>query len=436
MNQPEKVWRLLQRHPWDDPRVRSYLIHRLGPLGANPETLIKRLDQEQDVSSRRALLLALGEFGEKELSPGERKVLLRRLLGLYRADPDPGLHGAAEYLLLRWGQQLKLKELEEEWREDRGKEKKVLNEIREKREEKLGQIRKELAKDKPEPQWYVNCQGQTMVVIPGPVTFQMGSPPEEAGRAGGQAGTEEMRHGMRIGRSFAIALREVTVEQFLRFRKDHDYSKEFSPSPECPVNQVLWYDAAAYCNWLSEQEGIDKKEWCYLSNKDDRYAEGMKLAPNYLCRLGYRLPSEAEWEYACRAGALTSRYYGEGEELLGQYAWYTKNSQDRGMLPGAPGQFGVPGGRLKPNDFGLFDMLGNAAEWCQEAVPDYSPGPKGKVADDTEDKTTVIEDKMKRVMRGGSCFTQASIVRSARRFWYVPSPHLAYVGFRPARTFR
>ena len=201
------------------------------------------------------------------------------------------------------------------------------------------------------------------------------------------------------------------------------------------MNDVAWYDAAAYCNWLSEQEGIDKKEWCYLPNKDGEYAEGMKLAPDYLHRTGYRLPSEAEWEYACRAGSVTSRYYGETEELLGKYAWYTKNSQDRGMLPGEVGKLGVPGDCLKPNDFGLFDMLGNALEWCQESMAYYSPGPGGKAAEDIEDKRD-IKDKLSRVLRGGSFLNHAMYVRSAYRNWHVPTNRDDDVGFRPARTFR
>ena len=148
-------------------------------------------------------------------------------------------------------------------------------------------------------------------------------------------------------------------------------------------------------------EGIDKEEWCYVPNKDDKYAEGMRMAPDYLQKTGYRLPSEAEWEYACRAGAVTSRYYGEGEELLGSYAWYTKNSMDQGMLPGEPGRLGAAGGLRKPNDFGLFDMLGNALEWCQESAAPYSLGTAGQAREDIEDKTD-ITDKRGRIARGGS----------------------------------
>ena len=82
----------------------------------------------------------------------------------------------------------------------------------------------------------------------------------------------------------------------------------------------------------------------------------MKIVPDALERPGYRLPTEAEWEYACRAGAVTSRYYGRSVELLGKYAWYLQNSQDRAW----------PCGQLLPNELGLFDMLGNVYEWCQE----------------------------------------------------------------------
>ena len=88
----------------------------------------------------------------------------------------------------------------------------------------------------------------------------------------------------------------------------------------------------------------------------------MKLTANYLSRSGYRLPTEAEMEYATRAGAVTTRYYGETEELLPKYAWYNKNSQDRTW----------PVGSMKPNDLGLFDVQGNVFTWCQERYQSVS----------------------------------------------------------------
>ncbi len=168
---------------------------------------------------------------------------------------------------------------------------------------------------------------------------------------------------------------------------------------------VTWYDAAAYCNWLSEREGL---EAVYEPNADKKYGPGMKLKANYLELNGYRLPTESEWEYACRAGAVTSRYYGESAELLGKYAWYTKNSLDRWMLPV---------GSLKPNDLGLFDMLGNAWQWCEDRALYYSAGEDKEDIKDIKD----INKDDSRVLRGGSFLYLASNVRSAYRFDNVPA---------------
>src|SRR5262249_45816429 len=148
---------------------------------------------------------------------------------------------------------------------------------------------------------------------------------------------------------------EVTVEEFQRFRKDQPDPK-VAPFPDCPMNSVTWYEAAAYCNWLSELHGIPKDQWVYQPNEKGAYAQGMKMAANYLQRTGYRLPTEAEWEYACRAGANTGFAFGESDELLGKYAWFVGNSNGDSH----------PSGALRPNDLGLFDMHGNAWEWCQE----------------------------------------------------------------------
>jgi formylglycine-generating enzyme required for sulfatase activity len=419
LGRPERVWPLLQHRP--DPRLRSYLIHRLSPLGADPRALVKRLTEERDVSARRALLLCLGEFTEKELPAREREAML----ALYRDDPDPGIHGAVAWLLRQpaWNRAEKLKEIDARRAKDEPE-----------REQRIDHIRAELRKGprQAQPQWYVNGQGQTLVVIPGPVEFLMGSPRTEAGREGGPEGPIEKQHRRRIGRSFAIAAEEVTVAQFLQFCKEtgreHEYNKTYSPTPEHPVNQVSWYDAAAYCNWLSKQEGIPEDQWCYLPNKQGEFAPGMRMKPNYLSLTGYRLPTEAEWEFACRAGAGTSRYYGETDELLGRYAWYTKNSQDRGML--------LPGS-LNPNDLGLFDMLGNAWGWCQDGIFYYVPGPHGTAALDKEYNRDIkdIQNSLSRVLRGGAFTSQSVYVRSALRFRLAPAYRDIYVGFRPARTF-
>ena len=407
-----KVWELFRHRP--DPRVRSYLIHRLSSLGVDPDGIVTRLAGEPDVSARRALLLALGEYGEPEFPPGKRDLLIRKLFEYYRDDPDPGLHGAVEWLLRKWGQQDQLGEMTQTWAKDKGE-----------RAERLRRIGREAAKDHDREQWYVNGQGQTMVVIPGPVKFLMESTATEVDRS---SGYPENHHPMRISRSFAIAASEVTVEQFLSFRKDHGYPYYLSPTKDSPISYVTWYDAAAYCNWLSEQEGMAKDQWCYEPNKEGKYEAGMRMAPNYLHRTGYRLPTEAEWEYACRARGVTSRFYGETEELLGFYALYTKNSLGLKMWPV---------GSLKPNDLGLFDMLGNALEWCQDQkdAEEHQLGQEGRRVEDVEDDLN-IDDKKTRVKRGGSFDRYPGLLRCAARFLNVPDNRGVEVGFRPARTMR
>ncbi|MBI1914152.1 MAG: formylglycine-generating enzyme family protein, partial [Planctomycetes bacterium] len=173
---------------------------------------------------------------------------------------------------------------------------------------------------------------------------------------------------------------------------------------------------------LSKEEGIPEDQWCY---ETDSKAPVPKLKEKYLSLTGYRLPTEAEWEYACRAGAVTSRSYGESAELLGKYGWYFQNAGERTW----------PVGRKKPNDLGLFDMHGNVYTWCQEKFKDYLEGEGAKVYDDIEDILS-INTQEDRLLRGGSFILQASLLRSANRSRYGPAVRVINVGLRPARTFR
>jgi formylglycine-generating enzyme required for sulfatase activity len=419
LGQPEKMWPLL-RHS-RNPSVRSYIVNWLRPLGAEPTAIVAKLtgigptaevtgvggESKMDAilfhpetSMRRALILALGQYGEDRLSPGEGGPLTAKLLDLYRGDPDAGIHGAAEWTLRQWKQYEKLKVLES----------------------KLSKVT-----HRGERRWYVNGQGQTFVVIDGPVEFSMGAPQTEPERVA----EDQTPRRMSIPRRFALAAREVTVEQYQRFARTNpqfghppSFVSRFSPDPDGPMNRFDWYTAAAYCNWLSEREGLTKDQWCYLPAESGDYAEGMTVPADVLRRRGYRLPTEAEWEYACRAGAMTSRYYGHSINLLGRYAWYQANSRAHAWS----------GGNLLPNDLGLFDMLGNVFEWCQDRADTPRPSTKG-IHNDIITMFESVSDKENRKLRGGSFADPGEYVRSAVRLWNLSSLRGYIYGFRPARTY-
>jgi formylglycine-generating enzyme required for sulfatase activity len=397
-----------------DPRLRSFIVNWLNPLGADPKLIAAEFDRinpnpkptpapgqqkmdailfHPETSMRRALILALGTFARDGLSPADREPLFGKLLDLYHNDPDSGIHGAAAWTLRRWGQQEKLQTADAELMK---------------------------VKDRGDRRWYVNSQGQTFAVIEGPVEFRMGSPPTEPDRD-----PVESLHRLVIPRRFTIADREVTVEQYQRFVQSHpqfgvqrQYLNRYSPEGTVPMIGVSWYGAGAYCNWLSEQEKLPKDQWCYLPNPSGEYGARMSIPADALKRRGYRLPTEAEWEYACRAGAMTSRYYGSSKDLLDHYAWYIANSGDPGRAQAC--------GELLPNDLGLFDMLGNVYEWCQDRTITQRGDSQPSIDD--------ILDEIPRLLRGGSFVTRQEYVRSASRSWFGPTYRNTSNGFRPART--
>jgi serine/threonine protein kinase/formylglycine-generating enzyme required for sulfatase activity/tetratricopeptide (TPR) repeat protein len=423
MGKTEEVFPLLRHSA--DPRLRSFIVNWLNPLGADPKRIAAELDRidpnakptpsqgqkamdailfHPETSQRRALILVLGTYGKDGLSLVERGPLVGKLLDLYRNDRDSGIHGAAEWTLREWGQQDKLKEVDAD-----------LMKIRE-----WGDRR-----------WFMNSQGQTYAVIEGPVEFRMGSPPTETER---NTQNDAPRR-MRIPRLFAIAAKEVTVAQFQRFLKLSGIKSDryevstsslnrYSPDPEGPWIGLDWYTAAHYCNWLSELEGSPREKWCYLPNESGAYAEGMSIPADILERTGYRLPTEAEWEYACRSGTVTSRYYGHSIDLLDAYARYQANSDGHAWTCGS----------LFSNDLGLFDMLGNMYEWCQDSVIPSKLWRK-EICNDVIIASVVVDEKSPRLLRGGAFDYQPRFVRSAFRFWSAPLFRNTRVGFRPCRTY-
>jgi formylglycine-generating enzyme required for sulfatase activity len=148
------------------------------------------------------------------------------------------------------------------------------------------------------------------------------------------------------------------------------------------------------------------------------------MAPNYLQRTGYRLPTEAEWEYACRAGSETAYSFGWPADLLAKYAWYVENAHYQSQSVAT----------LRPNEFGVFDMHGNVSEWTQSEYKAAGKTEGGMIRDDKEEIED-ITNKKDRVLRGGSFNFLASYVRSSFRDLDAPTLICLYNGFRPARTF-
>jgi formylglycine-generating enzyme required for sulfatase activity len=282
---------------------------------------------------------------------------------------------------------------------------------------------------------YAGPNGHKMVLIPAS-EFVMGSPPSEAGRS-----QVETAHRVRIPRAYALATTEVTNEQFAHFLSAvPDYAARwkrattarfgdppryarYSRTSDSPQVGVSWYDAARYCNWLSEVAGIPKEEWVYPDSIDAD--AGLDLPPNYLHRTGYRLPTEAEWENAARAGTTTAWHFGNDQTLLPQYGWYDANTNKELIHPVA---------ERKPNQWGLFDMLGNVWEWTFDRRRPYPSN--DHVTDDVEDSVLHVSNAAARTRRGGSFAYEWFTLRSAHRgdTTYFPNQTRDGVGFRVART--
>jgi formylglycine-generating enzyme required for sulfatase activity len=367
----ESAWTLLGSA--SDSRTQAETIHALLEFNAEPGPLVARLGDEKDPAARRELLLALGDLAAQIPQDVRQHGLVARLLDVYRDDPDPGIHGAARRLLFALDQAGSVDQID---RSLAG-------------ETTLGARR-----------WFID-QGHTMVVLD-----PRNADPQVSGNRP-------------IDRVFAIADREVTLEQFRRFRPDHSQPQHVSMTPQCPAVVLTWFEAAAYCRWLDDQDHLPEGECCYPPIPEIK--EGMSVRPGYLKRTGHRLPTYAEWEYACRAGTRTTRPFGNRDQLVVEYVWCAQNSARQIR----------PVGKLKPNAFGLFDTLGNALEWCHESVPHVDHNPTG----DFEDPSPV-DGGIARFLRGGAYIHQADGIRSDTGHAIAPSTLWDDAGCRVVRTIR
>lgn len=289
-----------------EPITRDCFIARLrrsgamSPVESLPEELGQRLFRS-DLSERRNLLLALtaAQFKFHSEKDGE---FLDQLRLLYRRDADACVHAIAKQLLMKADQPLPELEAKTRSPDHNGA-------------------------------WFVNSLNELMVILP----------PSPAARYRLAIANCEVQR-----QHFELFLAE-TNHTWTGVRQDQE-SDPLLREPSCAQGNLSWYDAAAFCNWLSGREGLDE---CYVPNVEGKYAEGMSIRANVQQLSGYRLPTQVEWENAGRAGVSTNLYFGDTTFCIRDYVWYMSNGLGSTR----------PVGRLRPNQLGLFDIHGNVSEW-------------------------------------------------------------------------
>jgi len=228
-------------------------------------------------------------------------------------------------------------------------------------------------------------------------TFTMGSPSSEPERW-----DDETQHQVTVS-SFYMGKYEVTQKEYQEVMGTNPSSFK---GDNLPVECVSWFDAVEYCNALSRKEGLTP---AYTINESGNRTVTWNRSAN-----GYRLPTEAEWEYACRAGTTTA--YNTGANINNNTGWYDANSagstQEAGQKPA--------------NAWGLYDMHGNVWEWCWDWFGDYTSG--------TQTDPVGASSGSDRVSRGGGWFDSAQGVRSAFRNYGTPSYRYSNLGFRLVRN--
>jgi formylglycine-generating enzyme required for sulfatase activity len=231
---------------------------------------------------------------------------------------------------------------------------------------------------------FKNTLGMTFVLIP-TGTFTMGS---KKGNKLLSFFSSKHTYKVNILRPFYLQTTPVSQSQWLRVMENSP-SNFKDLGDKCPVENITWYDAQEFIKILNKKEGTDQ----------------------------YRLPAEAEWEYACRAGNSNEFSFGSDVKMLGEYAWFSGNSARKTH----------PVGSKKPNAWGLFDMHGNVWEWVEDDWHSNFDWPL------KEGEAWIDESRgVYRVLRGGSWFNNASYCSSVARDFYKPDDHRTNIGFRLA----
>lgn len=392
----------------DDPEAMTQFAHRQRARGVTPSELLDALELASANSSlststtiRWSLILALGEFPLDAIPAARREPFVERLEDWYRHDPKSAIHGAVGWLLKTWNRPNVVLEVDQtplpydptglrDWFVD-------------------------VVRGEANGQSFV--EGFTFVTFP-PSEFTMGSQPSESERS-----LDEKPHPVKLTRPIALCDREISVAQWQLFEATTDtklrVSAEQSPTPAHPMNSVSWFDSVKFCRWLTATAGRSESEQCYGDPKSGNATTPMSDPedwPFQLDRGGYRLPTEAEWEYASRWGLRSLYGFSSDRGLMPLYANYLDVSGNKTLISGS----------LRPNARGLFDMHGNILEWCHDWSGSYDTA--GQVDPFGQPKAST------RVLRGGSWSSAARDCRSADRHDYAPVFRGSRVGFRIAQV--
>ena len=438
----------------DDPEALTQFIFRCRARGVGVDALLDCLEQLSDGPANRypsdaryALLLALGEFRLADVAELRRDTLIKQLAGWYRDDPSSGVHGAAGWLLRQWGQADLARQVDQspipyspdrEWftlritvkptpppepSEGGATESAGAKPAPAKRDGAAKSAASGAAgnpKPATPPKTFYYTFIDTFIVFP-PGESTIGSVNDEPGRV-----KNEVRHGVRLTRPVAILDREITLEELIAFDPMYaGFMRQFDAKPPDAGFGAHWYDAVRFCRWLGQQMGLAESDQPYADpaslNKERHPREPNPEAswaprnwPLEPGRRGFRLPTEAEWEVASRAGARTAYGYGGDASLLSRFGWFTENS----------GKHVHPPRELRPGRRGVFDLHGNLWEWTHDWYGDYDtkasadpPGPNvGSI----------------RVIRGGSWGNDAANSRTAFRITDDPTARTDDIGFRLA----
>lgn len=357
-----------------DPEALTQFAQRCKDRGITAGDLWPGLEDDSlSMLARFGLLRALGNYPLADIPAERRPAVAERLIAWYRDDPSSGIHGACGWLLQSWSEQE-----QPGWFHENGFLKST-----------LAKLDQRAVPYDPKREWFIV---EIESKVPGPLggertardyfTFVVFQPAEYARSsplAESDRDTDKTPHVVRLTRPFVICDRELTVPQWQRFvdslpvsqQPNPSYIVPHSPTEQHPANGMNWPMSIAYCRWLTQQAGMGETEQCYEHpGKLEKDAEGNPANwPLHIERAGYRLPTEAEWEYACRAGTLTKYSFGSDTSLLPDHAWYLENSGRQTHVART----------RPPNLRGLFDMHGNLWEWCADWLPlsvRYSGGPE------------------------------------------------------------